>query len=58
MDVMRITGTVAFAAYAFTNVLDSIWKGQPWSNTARSMIDGTIYAVATGAVFCGLWPSA
>ena len=58
MLVMRITGTVAFAAYGFTNVLDSIWKGQPWSNTGRSLIDGAIYAVATGATFCTLWPKA
>jgi hypothetical protein len=56
--VMQITGTVAFSAYGFTNVLDSIWKGQPWSNTARSLFDGVIYAVATGAIFCTLWPKA
>lgn len=54
--VMRITGAVAFTAYGFTHVLDSIWKGQPWSNTARSLIDGVIYSVATGAIFCTLWP--
>ena len=58
MLVMRITGTVAFAAYGLTNILDSIWKGQPWSNTARSLIDAVIYAVATGATFCLLWPKA
>ena len=55
---MRVTGVVAFAAYGMTNVLDSIWKGQPWSNTARSLIDGAIYAAATGATFCLLWPKA
>jgi hypothetical protein len=58
MLVMRITGTVAFAAYGLTNVLDSIWKGQPWANTARSLIDGAIYAVVTGGVFRLLWPAA
>jgi len=58
MLVMRITGTVAFAAYGLTNVLDSIWKGQPWSNTGRAMIDGIVYAVATGATFRLLWPAA
>jgi hypothetical protein len=58
MLVTRITGTVAFAAYGMTNVLDSIWKGQPWSNTGRSLIDGAIYAVVTGATFCTLWPKA
>jgi hypothetical protein len=56
--VMRITGTVAFVGYGLTNVLDSIWKGQPWSNTGRSLLDGAIYAVATGATFCTLWPKA
>jgi hypothetical protein len=56
--VMRITGTVAFTGYGLTNVLDSIWKGQPWSNTGRSLIDGAIYAVATGGTFCWLWPQA
>jgi len=54
--VMRITGTVAFAGYGLTNVLDSIWKGQPWSNTGRALVDGAIYAVVTGATFCWLWP--
>ena len=56
--VMRITGTVAFSAYGLTNVVDSIWKGQPWSNTARGMIDGVVYSVATGAIFCTFWPKA
>ena len=56
--VMRITGAVAFTGYGLTNVLDSIWKGQPWSNTIRSLIDGLIYAIATGGTFCTLWPKA
>jgi hypothetical protein len=55
-QVTRITGVVAFMGYGLTNVLDSIWKGQPWSNTVRSLIDGVIYAIATGATFCLLWP--
>jgi hypothetical protein len=58
MLVMRITGTVAFTAYGLTNVLNSIWKGQPWSNTGRAMIDGAVYAVTTGATFRLLWPAA
>src|SRR5260221_6755144 len=58
MQVVRITRSVAIVGYELTNVLDSIWKGQPWSNTGRSLIDGAIYAVATGATFCLLWPKA
>ena len=57
MLVMRITGTVAFAGYGLGHVLDSIWKGQPWSNTGRSIFDGMIYALATGATFRLLWPA-
>jgi hypothetical protein len=58
MLVMQITGTVAFAGYALSHVSDSIWKGQPWPNTARAFLDGAIYAVLTGLVFRLMWPSA
>lgn len=56
--VMRITGTVAFAGYAMSHFSDSIWKGQPWGNTWRAMIDGAIYALLTGLTFRLLWPAA
>ncbi len=58
MLVMRITGTVAFAAYALSHVSDSIWKGQPWANTLRALVDGAIYAVLTGLTFRLMWPAA
>jgi len=58
MEVMRITGTVVFAAHVVSEASASIWKGQPWSNTFRFMIDGAIYAVLTGVIFRLLWPSA
>jgi hypothetical protein len=54
--VMRMTGAIAFCAYGWGNIVDSIWKGQPWSNTVRSMIDGLIFSIVTGAVFMALWP--
>lgn len=57
MLVMRITGTVAFAGYALSNISDSIWKGQPWGNTARAALDGAIYASLTGLTFSLLWPA-
>jgi hypothetical protein len=56
--VMRITGTVAFAGYGLSQLSDSIWKGQPWSNTVRALIDAAIYSVLTGLVFRLLWPAA
>jgi hypothetical protein len=58
MLVMQITGSVAFAGYALSHLSDSIWKGQPWSNTARNVADGVIYALLTGLVFRLMWPSA
>ena len=58
MQVLRITGTVAFAAYGLSHVSDSIWKGQPWANTVRALVDGAIYAVLTGLTFRLLWPMA
>jgi hypothetical protein len=56
VDVMRITGTLAFAAYGFGYLQDSIWKGIPWSNSLRGLLDAALYALTTGLVFRWLWP--
>lgn len=58
MEVMRLTGTVAFIAYAFGYFQDSIWKGIPWSNSLRGILDAAVYALVTGLVFRFLWPVA
>jgi hypothetical protein len=58
MQVMRVTGTVAFAAYGISHISDSIWKGQPWGNTLRALIDAAVYSVLTAVVFRVLWPAA
>jgi len=58
MLVMQVTGTVAFAAYGLGQVIDSIWKGQPWANTVRALVDGLIYSLLTGVTFRLLWPVA
>ncbi|MFI5403083.1 MAG: hypothetical protein ACHQ1G_09115 [Planctomycetota bacterium] len=55
-EAMRVTGTVAFAAYGIGPIMDSIWKGQPWATTARSLLDALIYSVATGLIFRVMWP--
>ncbi len=57
IEVMRITGTVAFAAYAMGYLQDSIWKAIPWSNSLRGVLDAVLYALATGLVFRFLWPA-
>src|SRR5262245_164566 len=56
--VMRVTGGVAFAGYAVSQISDSIWKGQPWSNTMRHVLDGAIYALLTALTFRLMWPAA
>ena len=57
IEVMRLTGAVAFIAYAFGNFQDSIWHGIPWSNSLRAILDAAVYALVTGLVFRFLWPA-
>ncbi len=56
--VFRLTGTVAFLAYAFGVVPEAIWKGQAWSTTMKFVFDGLLYGLSTGAAFAWLWPGA
>ena len=58
LEVLRLTGTVAFIGYGFGFFQDSIWHGMPWSNALRALIDAAVYAVVTGLVFRFLWPGA
>jgi hypothetical protein len=58
MEVLRLTGTVAFIGYGFGYLQTSIWLGIPWSNALRGLLDAAIYAVVTGLVFRFLWPDA
>ncbi len=58
MEILRITGALAFVGYGYGNFQDAIWRGMPWSNAMRGLIDAVIYSVVTGMVFRLLWPSA
>lgn len=58
LEVMRITGTVAFLAYGFGYFQDVIWKAVPWPNALRGLFDAALYALTTGLVFRLLWPGA
>lgn len=57
-DVFRLTFTAAFLGYSSSYVVDSIWKGLSWGITAKFMLDGLLYALATAASFAWLWPGA
>lgn len=58
MLVLQVTGAVALAAYAYGYLQDSIWKGIPWGNSLRGILDAVIYAVLTGLAFRFFWPAA
>jgi len=51
LTVFRVTGNVAFIAYGFAYIQESIWFGRSWSMTAKNFLDALIYAVLTGGVF-------
>lgn len=58
MAVFRIAGVAAILAYAVGRIDDSIWRGVPWSTTAKFLFDGIVYGLATAATFAWLWPNA
>lgn len=56
LQVFRVTGTVAWLAYGFGTVPDSIWFGRPWSTTVKHMLDALLMALVTAGTFGWLWP--
>jgi hypothetical protein len=56
MRVVQVVGVSSWLAYSFGEPTASIWKGQPWGTTTRFLIDGLVYAAATGLIFAALWP--
>jgi hypothetical protein len=56
LAVFRIAGTVAFLGYGMAECVNSIWKGQAWSTTAKSVFDALVYGLLTAGVFGWLWP--
>ena len=56
LEVFRFAGTTAFAGYSLALMQNSIWWKRSWGMTARSMIDGLVYACVTAGAFGWLWP--
>jgi hypothetical protein len=54
--VFRVAGTAAFLAYGLANLSNGIWKGQPWGNVIKEVVDGLVYAGLTAGTFGWLWP--
>lgn len=58
LSVFRVTGTVAFLAYAGGGWSAGIWMGVPWRAVWKATFDGLVYGLVTGGVFGWLWPMA
>ena len=56
LQVFRVAGVAAFLAYGLSCLSSGIWKGQPWSNVAKEVVDGLIYALLTAGTFGWRWP--
>jgi hypothetical protein len=56
LAVFRVVGTAAFIGYGLGNISNGIWKGQPWSNTIKEVVEGLVYGLLTAGVFGWLWP--
>ena len=56
LAVFRVVGTAAFLPYGLGNLVNGIWKGQPWSVVIKEVFDGLIYACLTAGTFGWLWP--
>ena len=56
LQVLRVVSTTAFMGCAFGAFPQSIWWGQPWRATFKDVVDGLVYGLIIGAVFCSLWP--
>lgn len=56
--VATTTGLAAFLAYGAGQPIESIWFWRNWSTTLKNIFDAVLYGIATGLVFCWLWPAA
>ncbi|UCF19214.1 MAG: hypothetical protein JSU87_15005 [Gemmatimonadota bacterium] len=56
LHVFRVLGTIAFLTYSIGAIPQSIWFGQTWSSTWKSVIDGLVFGLLTGGTFGWLWP--
>ena len=56
LAVFRVAGAVAFMAYGVGQLVNGIWRGQPWSVVIKEVFDGLVYSLLTAGTFGWLWP--
>jgi hypothetical protein len=52
----QVLGTAGVLGYAFSHLPHGIWFGQSNRTMILCVVDGIVYGLLTGAVFCLLWP--
>lgn len=56
LEVFRVTGSVAFMAYALGTVPESIWFHRPWSSWLLGAFDALLYSLVLAGIFGWRWP--
>ena len=56
IQVFRLVSTVAFMAFAFGSIQDSIWFSRPWRSWLLQAIDALVFGMLVGGTFGWLWP--
>jgi len=56
LQVLRITATTGFLAYAVGGLSEAIWMGKPWAAAAKDLLDALTYGFAGALPFAFLWP--
>ena len=51
-----VAGCSAFMAYGLGEVMNTVWKAQKASTTAKHVLDGLVFALVTAGTFGWLWP--
>jgi hypothetical protein len=56
LEVFRFAGATAFIGYSLALWQMTIWYQRSWVTTAKSTVDGLVYALLTAGTFGWLWP--
>lgn len=51
----KLAGGIAFIAYGFGTITESIWGMRPWGSSAKYLLDAVLYGAGVGAVFYFFW---
>jgi hypothetical protein len=56
LAVFRVVGTIAFAAFGFGILPDTIWFQRGWGRAGKHLLDALVYGCLMAGVFGWRWP--